>query len=249
MELSKRLFAVADMVTRGSRVADVGCDHGYVSIFLVEHGISDHVIAMDVNQGPLEKAKKHIARSGLSTQIETRLSDGICGLQENEADTVICAGMGGRLTIHILESGDHLLLPGMEVILQPQSELFLVRAYLREHGFEVIGEDMIFEDGKYYPMMKAVRKSIERDETDDKGSGADSMASERGISIFDKFGPMLLEQKHPVLLDYLEKSREKYQNILDDLLEHMEHPSRTLRVEEIKQELQDLKTALTYYHS
>lgn len=242
MELSKRLYAVADMVTPGSRVADVGCDHGYVSIYLAEQGISTHVIAMDVNKGPLEKARKHIDRAGFSGQIETRLSDGIAGLKPNEADTIICAGMGGRLTIHILESGDALLSPGVEVILQPQSELFLVRAYLREQGYEVLMENMIFEDGKYYPMMKAVRRevgqiSLEREE------------SQQLLAIFDKYGPMLLEHKHPVLLDYLEKSRDKYQIILSEIMEHMENESRLLRIEEINNELKDLEAALKYYHS
>ena len=102
MELSKRLAAVAAMVTKGNIVCDVGCDHGYVSIYLVREKISPRVIAMDVRPGPLAQAKEHILMYGLSDYIETRLSDGVDALNEGEADTLILAGMGGRLMEGIL---------------------------------------------------------------------------------------------------------------------------------------------------
>lgn len=84
---------------------DVGTDHGYVPIELAQRGIISHGLAMDVRKGPLERAKEHIRQYGLEDVIETRLSDGICQLQDHEADTVIVAGMGGELVIHILEEG------------------------------------------------------------------------------------------------------------------------------------------------
>ena len=89
VKLSKRLLAVAGMVTEGNMVCDVGCDHGFVSIYLIQKGISARVIAMDVNEGPLRAAGEHVGEFGLSDYIETRLSDGVAALGTGEADTLI----------------------------------------------------------------------------------------------------------------------------------------------------------------
>ena len=101
MKLSERLNTVVSFVKPGSRVVDVGTDHGYVPIELAQRGIIIHGLAMDVRKGPLERAKEHIRQYGLEDVIETRLSDGICQLQDHEADTVIVAGKGGELVIHL----------------------------------------------------------------------------------------------------------------------------------------------------
>lgn len=97
MQLSIRMQAVADMVTPGGKVADVGTDHGYVPIYLIEQNKAFHAIAMDVRKGPLARAGENIVRFGCSGRIETRLSDGLERLEPNEADTVIIAGMGACL--------------------------------------------------------------------------------------------------------------------------------------------------------
>ena len=151
MQLSKRLQAVADMVTKGYRTADIGCDHGYIAIYLIESGISPLVIAMDINQGPLDQAKENIYKAGYTRQIEVRHSDGANQLMENEVDSIICAGMGGRLTIRIIQADLSKLYNIKELILQPQSEIHLVRRFLSENGFMIVSENMIYEDGKYYP--------------------------------------------------------------------------------------------------
>ena len=103
MELSKRLYAVAGLVTEGASVADIGTDHGYVPIYLVKNKIASKVIAMDINKGPLERARMHIIGHGLKGQIETRLSDGLKMVNPGEVDAMIAAGMGGALVIKILE--------------------------------------------------------------------------------------------------------------------------------------------------
>ncbi|MCI9073582.1 MAG: SAM-dependent methyltransferase [Lachnospiraceae bacterium] len=152
--LSARMLALVHMVTAGNRVCDVGCDHGFVSIYLVQQGISPRVLAMDVRQGPLSRAREHIRQQGLEAYIETRLSDGVSALGAGEADTVICAGMGGRLMQRILEEGREKLETVRELILQPQSDIPAFRAYLWQAGYVLLAEDMVYEDGKYYPMMK-----------------------------------------------------------------------------------------------
>ena len=157
MQLSQRLSSVASMVTAGNCLTDVGTDHGYVPIYLYERKIIPHGIAMDVNKGPLERATLHIAESGMKDAIETRLSVGLAALKPGEADSIVIAGMGGPLIIRILSAYPEVTASAKELILQPQSEVFLVREWLSEQKYEIIEEHMVFEDGKYYPMFKAVK--------------------------------------------------------------------------------------------
>ena len=109
-------------------------------------------------RGPLQQAQTHIAEHGLSEQIKTRLSDGMAALQSGEADTILIAGMGGGLVMKILSEGAEKLTGQEELILQPQSEITLVREFLRMRNFQILDEDMILEDGKYYPMMKVIKQ-------------------------------------------------------------------------------------------
>lgn len=231
MELSKRLQAVADMVTAGNRVADVGCDHGYVSIYLIQHGISPYVIAMDVNKGPLLRAKEHIEGERLTDYIELRLSGGVDALCIGEADTIICAGMGGRLMVRILEQDADVTSHMKEWVLQPQSELSLVRAYIRSRGCTIVDEKMIYEDGKFYPVIKVRTKGAEPAEVAEQpqtetDAGYDAAATKTLVftpeddtlrTLQDKFGPVLLQNKDAVLKDYLSEQQAKYEEIQSSL--------------------------------
>lgn len=159
MQLSKRMQRLISLITEGNRLADVGTDHGYVPIALVRDKKIPSAIAMDVNREPLARAGERIRESGLSTYIETRLSDGLEKLCLEEADTVLIAGMGGMLTIRILEGGSHCLHTVKELVLQPQSDIHRVREWLYENQYQITVEDIVEEDGKYYPMMRAVHGS------------------------------------------------------------------------------------------
>lgn len=245
MELSKRLLALTKLVTPGNTVADVGCDHGFVSIYLVKNQISPKVIAMDINIGPLNRAKEHIAEQGLGTYIETRLSDGIDALACGEADTMICAGMGGRLILHILQSHPEKITLMKEFVLQPQSEIWMVRSFLRKNGFQILREDMVKEDGKYYPMMQVrVPEDIKEKFGAWKGEQRELWMIAHMKQLQDKFGPCLMDELHPVLKQYLEKERQKYQEIIFNLkLTNEESP----RIMELQQELQDVEEVLELY--
>lgn len=229
MELSKRLKEVAALVTEGSRVADIGTDHGYVPIYLVETGKISRAIAMDINRGPVLRAKEHILQHGLSDYIETRLSDGLSALKKEEADSLVIAGMGGRLTIKILTEGAKVLETVKEMILQPQSEIYLVRKFLQQNGYEILTERIVLEEGKYYPMMKVVK-------------GAMNYKKE----IFFRYGKNLLENKDEILWKYLEKERKSLQKLLENL-QMQSSESAKIRQREIMGEIKLVREALEYF--
>lgn len=228
--LSDRLQAVASMVTKGNRACDIGCDHGFVPIYLVRQGISPGALAMDVREGPLGQARIHIEAYGLESFIETRLSDGLAAFREGEADTLICAGMGGRLMMHILSEAEEKTASFRELILQPQSEVQQFRAFLRGQGYLLADENMIEEDGKFYPMMRAVKAAKETMPLEDSLDGF-------WRQMEDRYGPLLLQRKHPVLYRYLEREV----RICEEVLEQMrgqgtEKPEINGRYEEISRQ-------------
>ena len=157
IRLSARLQALADLVTQGMAVADVGCDHGFLDIYLVQSGKSPSALAMDVRTGPLAAAAEHIREYGLEDRIATRLSDGLEKYLIGEAGTLVCAGMGGPLMQRILTAYPEKTDSFEEMILQPQSEIREFRVFLRENGYRIIAEKILIEDGKYYFPMKVVR--------------------------------------------------------------------------------------------
>lgn len=231
MQLSKRLQAVADMLTTCDTLADVGTDHGYIPIYAVQHNIARRVIAMDINRGPINRAASHIAEYGLEAYIETRCCDGVSSLAPGEADAVVIAGMGGGLMQKILTEGELVFREVKQIILQPQSEIAGIRMYLAGHGYDILKEDMILEDGKFYTVMQV----------------------HRGHMVFEKplyqeYGAFLLEGRHPVLRKYLDKNHATCGQILQRLYQSGRDGTDG-RVLEIKKEMQNIQSALEYYDS
>lgn len=157
MQLSLRLSAIAGLVTRGNRLVDVGCDHGYLPVSLYLDGKIPGAVAMDVRKGPLSRAQEHISQYGLDAYIETRLSDGLEALKPGEGDTLVIAGMGGPLMERILTDGAEVRESFREMILQPQSDIPHFRRFIRKIGWQNHrGGDGSGGWQCFYPMMKVI---------------------------------------------------------------------------------------------
>lgn len=202
IHISKRLLAVAAMVSPGSRLADVGTDHGYVPIWLMQNNIISEALAMDINAGPLDRARDNIAQCGLSEHIRTRRSDGLEALIPGEADSLVIAGMGGLLMKDILSSARQTgkLACFKEMILQPQSDVDALRRALHGWGYCIDREDMVVDAGKFYVMMHVVA----------------------GDEHYDHdweyiYGRCLLLSGHPVLKAFLTWQQESKQALLKKL--------------------------------
>ena len=222
--VSERLNTVISFVEPGNRFADVGTDHGFVPICLVQRGVCPGGLAMDVREGPLERARRHIREYGLEKQIETRLGDGFSAMRPGEADTGILAGLGGPLMIRILEAGREQVKSLRELILSPQSEIEEVRAYIRERNFRIVREAMLCEDGKYYTVMKVSLTEC-------------APEPEPGFSrAEDRYGALLLRMRDPVLKEFLEREEEKRTDILRRL---SAQPGKEMRSQERVAELSD----------
>jgi tRNA (adenine22-N1)-methyltransferase len=236
MQLSKRLHAVASLVTPGNRVADVGCDHAYTSIYLAENNISPHIIAMDVNQGPIDRAKENIIKYGYEDLIDTRKSNGLEKLEQGEAQTILIAGMGGGLTIQILTERMEIVQSVKELILQPQSDIHRVRSMLSEYDFVITKEDMLKEDGKYYVMMKAEPRHLVQE--------YEAYMLTRNEHYY--FGRLLLEQQNPVLSELLLWDKSLCENIIRTLGTEQTENS-LLRQKELTEKIELINGGLGYY--
>ncbi|WP_455951067.1 tRNA (adenine(22)-N(1))-methyltransferase [Eubacterium sp.] len=195
--LSKRLQNVADMVTKGYIVADIGTDHGYVPIYLIKNGIVPKAYAMDINEGPLKIADKNICLEGLQDKITTVLSDGMNEMTSEMAESVVIAGMGGDLITDILNRGKNI--KGIkELVLSPHKRVDIVRKYLLDNNWKITDENMVIDNNKFYTILRAVseKEESEYDETE------------------IMYGRLLLTTKNPVLKKYLEKENKMYEEVL-----------------------------------
>ena len=235
MELSKRLQAVADLVTAGYRTADVGTDHAYIPIYLIEKGRIPGAIASDVNRGPLDRARSNVAENGMEDRIDLRISDGFSEIRPGEVQAAVIAGMGGALMMRILTEGAETVNMLSECILQPQSEIEKVRTFLLQEGFLFLDEVMVEEDGKYYTAMKIA-----------PGHGAAGKEQVDWSEPELRYGKLLLEKKDPVLRRCLERELRLKKEILGSL-EKKESDRIAQRKAQLKQEIEYAEKGMEYY--
>lgn len=159
--LSRRLSAIVELAGRGDTVCDVGCDHAHVPIRLLQEGRFTRAIGMDVIEGPLGKAAGNLALYGMEERVALRLSDGLDALTAGEADTLVVTGMGGTLMREILLREPEKTRSFSALVAGPQSDPDRVREAVRLLGFVIEDERLVYADGKYYNIIRAVRGARE----------------------------------------------------------------------------------------
>ena len=231
------------MVPPCETAADIGTDHAAVPIELVRRGKCPQALACDILEGPLSAAREHIRAAGLADRIGAVLSDGFAALPEGCCDAAVICGMGGQTIRHILEGRGRIGAGLRSFVLSPQSEQEELRAYLRGEGLAICAEDLVLEDGKFYPVIRA--EVFGRRVSGREGvSGNDGIPDEEAAQalskdtlflqrVLDRFGPCLIGQAHPLLPAYLER-REKVLAQIESGLAKSEGP----RAEEKRRELE-----------
>jgi len=153
--LDKRLSAVAALVRPGSRLADIGTDHAYLPVHLVQAGVCPSAIASDIGAGPLEAARHTVTAAGLTSEIALRLGDGLATVSVQEVDDIAIAGMGGETIVAILKAVSYIQDPRLRLILQPMTRAEDLRRWLITHGFSIIEEHLITKGRHLYPVLAA----------------------------------------------------------------------------------------------
>ena len=217
-QLSKRLNAVAELLVHGIDqleleqpvLADIGTDHAY-------------------------HAKEHIEQYGLGEYIQTRLSDGGESFVPGESEVAVIAGMGGGLMQKILSGSPEFFEKNSCVVLQPQSEIEQFRRFLTEGGWCILEEDMVLEDGKYYPMMSVTKKETAMPLDNPYRNAKD---------IDFLYGAYLLKEGHPVLQDYLKREAQIYRELLEKLSAISDRPEIQKRIHEVEKKAEQTERAI-----
>ena len=292
--MSARLEAIVELAERGDILCDVGCDHAHVPIRLLQSGCYRRAIGMDVIAGPLGKAAGNLSLYGMEERVELRLSNGLDAFSAGEADTLVITGMGGTLMEDILLRQPEKTASFSALVLGPQSDPEKVRAALRRLGFIIKREKLIFEDGKYYPVIRAesgenpdarefnTRPAISNETilgevlsneelskellSDEAVSGEalskETLSKETGggiqdlrLQAQDMFGPVLLKNRDPVLLEFLTRRTAVLERILCSIRQAARDTCKDpvlvqrhlARQCEIEHDLAVFKAALTVY--
>ena len=221
--LGPRLQAIFDAVRPGAVVADIGTDHAHIPIALVQEGMCEKVIAVDIKEGPLEIAKHNIHEYGYDDVIDVRLSDGLEAVSPDEVDTVIITGMGGTLICDILSRA--IGFDSHDFILQPMTAQDELREFLFRNGYRIIREHLVQEDDKIYCVMVVVHEWEEEDEVDE---------------LYCHVGKSLIQNHDPLLMEFLERKYHQLSVIEDGLMRSESEDSRLPRIQNLKRRIAEV---------
>lgn len=216
MNLSDRLIKITEFVKEGSSILDIGTDHGYVPIYLVEKGICKKVIASDVSRDSLKKTTELVKKRDLDENISCRLGDGLDVIKPFEVDGLIMAGMGGVLIQKILENNKSITDSIEYFIFQPMVASKELREYLVKNNFKIVDENLSKEDDKIYEIIYA-KKGKDKERED----------------IYYEISEKLLEKKHPLLNEFIENKIDSTKTVIN-FLENKESKKSMVRYRELK---------------
>ncbi|MBS4022593.1 MAG: SAM-dependent methyltransferase [Dethiobacter sp.] len=201
MRLTPRLAAIAELIPPGSTVADIGTDHAYLPIYLVQEQISQRVVAADVNGAPLEQARETVAAFNCLQKIDLRQGDGLDVIHaDDQIDTIIIAGLGGETIVKILEKGREMLSGVRRLILQPMNQSGVLRLFLAQNGYALVQESLAMEGRRLYEIIMAI-------------PGRENETDPFRLSL----GPRLLERKPPLLPLLLREKIKKLRTVHNSL--------------------------------
>lgn len=226
MIISKRLKFISDLIIDAKSMVDVGTDHGYVPIDLIKTNKIDFAIASDINKGPVEKAKKNVSDNNLQDKIRCRLGGGLTTIAPGEVEAAVIAGMGGNLIGDILEESKEVFKSLKYIIVQPVQNPEVLREYLYTTGCNIIDEWIIYDEGKYYEIMKI-------------SWGDNPRIME---PIYYEISEVLLKKKDITYKEYLNYKLEKYMRIYNELKGDTENSRK--RKEELHNKIEKIKTFL-----
>ena len=202
MKLTDRLLKIASLVDNGKRIADIGTDHGYIPVYLLNQNKIQYAILGDVNKGPLENARKEVTRNKLQDKVDLRLGSGIEVLKENEVDEIIIAGMGGMLINNLLKANEKIAHTTEKLILQPMQAPEELRMFLYQNGYKILDEHLVREEHRLYEIIVCKYEGLEPQEID---------------PIYYEIGLKLIQNNDPLLNDFIENKIRINQNVLKQL--------------------------------
>jgi tRNA (adenine22-N1)-methyltransferase len=197
LRLGKRLGAIAEFVKSGTRIVDVGTDHAYLPIYLVEQQKIAGAVAGEVNQGPYLSAAGMLKKMRLEQEIQLRLGDGLAVVSPGEVDTAVIAGMGGPLIVEILTKQPAVTQSLTRLILQPMVAASLVRQWLNDNGWQIVDETLVVDEGRLYEIIMAEQGEPLEMET-----------------VLYDIGPVLWAKKPPLIKEHMERLLSETRNIL-----------------------------------
>lgn len=226
MRLSDRLQTIANFIPKNTIVGDIGTDHGYIPIYLIENKISKKVIATDISKNSLDKIINCVKGTKYEKDIDMRLGDGLDPIKPFEVDTVVIAGMGGLLIRDILDKDKDKRDSITNFILQPNIATEELRKYLYENNFEIVDEKLVKEDGKFYEVIWAKKGKAYVDQ-----------------DIYYEIGEKLLANRDPLLEEFLNNRIQMNEEILKEL--EGKETQRTMdRYRELTENIKELKVVL-----
>ena len=153
--MNKRMYAIVKYIEPGRGLIDVGTDHGYLPVWMASHGYHGHIIAADINEAPLQKARENAEKSGVTDRVQFQLCDGLAQCPPEAVDTIVIAGMGGDMICRILDRAEWCMDRRYKLILQPMTKSEVLRYWLVNNEFEILAEDLVPEGGNLYQLIVA----------------------------------------------------------------------------------------------
>jgi len=228
MNIGDRLEAIGKLVPQGCVLADIGTDHAYLPVWLLEQGKIASAIAGDIAEGPCLAAKNTVSMHGMKGKVEVRLGSGLKVLQAGEADCIAIAGMGASTMIEILEADMPLAVEAKRLVLQPMAGAASLRKWLIQNGWCIVAEDLVADGRHLYEIM-----AVERGE------------SETFSDAVLEIGPSLIEAKHPLLAKQFARQINNYKKLLANMgkSEQARASEKYIAWEKLVQELEALADA------